>query len=208
MTEKEYIPGVFIFDDLIDTSSMVSSLNQLVVDTCKIKHNFPQKDGHYSTSWISRNQSESCSIYPYTCTQLVYLFYVDYVEPLIRDMIPQKYSGIEWWSNSDNTALGWHVDKDEFTFKTESTVSLPLITIVYYPFVDCKGGDLLVHNESIDPNNFTCYNSRICENATRILPVSNRLLVFRAGFPHCVRPFQGQRRSLIVNPWEKRVKGS
>ena len=87
-------------------------------------------------------------------------------------------------------------------------VSLPLTTIIYYPFVDCQGGDLLIHNESIDPSNYTCYNTKIAENSIKIKPVSNQLIIFRSGYPHCVRPFQGSRRSLILNPWEKRVNGS
>ena len=208
MIKNEIIPGVLLFDDFLENISLASKLNQLVVETCNIKHCFPQDDGHYSTSWISRDQSESCSIYPYKYTSLVYSFYVDFIEKHLSKIIHGQYSGIEWWSNADRTSLGWHVDKDEYIFKHNSIVSLPLTTIIYYPFVDCQGGDLLIHNESIDPSNYTCYNARIAENSIKIKPVSNRLIIFRSGYPHCVRPFQGSRRSLILNPWKKRVNGS
>tara|TARA_Y100000816_G_C25839707_1_gene438888 strand:+ start:55 stop:558 length:504 start_codon:yes stop_codon:yes gene_type:complete len=93
--------------------------------------------------------------------------------------------GYEFWTRLNTCVKGWHRDKDEKLFDEKNMLSFPLCTIIYYPHVDnMKGGELLLGSD-------------------KILPKTNRLVIFAAGIPHNVEDFTGNRTSMMVNPWAK-----
>ena len=78
-------------------------------------------------------------------------------------------------------------DKDEKLFDEKNILSFPLCTIIYYPHVDnLKGGELLLGND-------------------KILPKTNRMVIFASGISHNVENFTGDRISMMVNPWAKSI---
>ena len=80
-----------------------------------------------------------------------------------------------------------HRDKDEKLFDEKNILSFPLCTIIYYPHVDnMKGGELLLGND-------------------KILPRTNRMVIFASGISHNVENFTGDRISMMVNPWAKSI---
>ena len=96
--------------------------------------------------------------------------------------------GYEFWTRLNTCVEGWHRDKDEKLFDEKNMLSFPLCTIIYYPYVDnMKGGELLLGSD-------------------KILPKTNRLVIFAAGIPHNVEDFTGNRISMMVNPWAKVIK--
>ena len=95
--------------------------------------------------------------------------------------------GYEFWTRLNTCVKGWHRDKDEKLFDEENILSFPICTMIYYPYVDnMKGGELLLGSD-------------------KILPKTNRLVIFGAGIPHNVEDFTGNRISMMVNPWAKLI---
>ena len=92
--------------------------------------------------------------------------------------------GYEFWTRLNRCAAGWHRDKDERLYDEQKIVSYPLCTIIYYPHVDMKGGELLLGDD-------------------KILPKTNRMVIFAPGIPHNVEDFTGERISMMVNPWNR-----
>lgn len=95
-----------------------------------------------------------------------------------------SYVGYEFWTRLNRCVGGWHCDKDERLYDEQKIVSYPLCTIIYYPHVDMKGGELLLGND-------------------KILPKTNRMVIFAPGIPHNVEDFTGDRISMMVNPWNR-----
>ena len=95
--------------------------------------------------------------------------------------------GYEFWTRLNTCVEGWHRDKDEKLFDEKNILSFPLCTIIYYPHVDnLKGGELLLGND-------------------KILPKTNRMVIFASGISHNVENFTGDRISMMVNPWAKLI---
>ena len=93
--------------------------------------------------------------------------------------------GYEFWTRLNRCVSDWHCDKDEKLYDEQKIVSYPLCTIIYYPHVDnMRGGELLLGSD-------------------KILPKTNRLVIFAPGIPHNVESFTGDRISMIVNPWNR-----
>ena len=92
--------------------------------------------------------------------------------------------GYEFWTRLNRCVGGWHCDKDERLYDEQKIVSYPLCTIIYYPHVDMKGGELLLGDD-------------------KILPKTNRMVIFAPGVPHNVKDFTGERISMMVNPWNR-----
>ena len=92
--------------------------------------------------------------------------------------------GYEFWTRLNRCVGGWHCDKDERLYDEQKIVSYPLCTIIYYPHVNMKGGELLLGDD-------------------KILPKTNRMVIFAPGIPHNVEDFIGERISMMVNPWHR-----
>ena len=93
--------------------------------------------------------------------------------------------GYEFWTRLNRCVSDWHCDKDEKLYDEQKVVSYPLCTIIYYPHVDnMRGGELLLGSD-------------------KILPKTNRLVIFAPGIPHNVESFTGDRISMMVNPWNR-----
>ena len=93
--------------------------------------------------------------------------------------------GYEFWTRLNRCVSDWHCDKDEKLYDEQKIVSYPLCTIIYYPHVDnMRGGELLLGSD-------------------KILPKTNRLVIFAPGIPHNVESFTGDRISMMVNPWNR-----
>jgi len=95
--------------------------------------------------------------------------------------------GYEFWTRLNRCVGGWHQDKDERLFDEQGVVKFPLCSIIYYPYIDMKGGELLLGSD-------------------KILPKTNRLVIFAAGIPHNVEDFTGNRISMMVNAWDRYVE--
>ena len=93
--------------------------------------------------------------------------------------------GYEFWTRLNRCVSDWHCDKDEKLYDEQKIVSYPLCTIIYYPHVDnMRGGELLLGDD-------------------KILPKTNRMVIFAPGIPHNVEDFTGERISMMVNPWNR-----
>ncbi|MBM3649440.1 MAG: hypothetical protein FJX11_16780 [Alphaproteobacteria bacterium] len=96
--------------------------------------------------------------------------------------------GYEMWRNDSNP--GWHarhVDKDERLYHEKKQFAYPLCSAVYYPVVEgVVGGEFYTDD-------------------ARCFPRTNRLLLFSPGTFHGVSGYSGQRISIGLNPWSRRI---
>ena len=91
--------------------------------------------------------------------------------------------GYELWSHTSGK-LGWHYDKDDILCADKDILQLPLCSTVYYSEASkLRGGELLLGNDLV------------------IVPKPNRLVIFPPGMYHTVKPYEGNRISLLINPW-------
>ena len=91
--------------------------------------------------------------------------------------------GYEFWSHN-GTRPEWHYDKDEKLFTSEGILTHPVCSTVYYTEASkLRGGELILGNDLV------------------IVPKPNRLVIFKPGIYHTVKPFEGNRVSLNINPW-------
>ena len=89
--------------------------------------------------------------------------------------------GCEIWAHY-GTRPEWHQDKDELAGKN-GELKFPLCGIVYYPLIEnLVGGRLLTGSE-------------------QIVPKTNRMVLFSPGILHTVEPYEGNRMSVAINPW-------
>lgn len=91
-------------------------------------------------------------------------------------------TGFEFWSNTSYLP-GWHYDKDEGEFDLTGKNVFPLCSIVYYAHVK----DLV--------------SGRFVTETEKIVPKTNRLLIFSPGIYHTVEPFAGERIAIAINVW-------
>ena len=92
--------------------------------------------------------------------------------------------GYEFWSHNGTKPSGWHYDKDDILCVEEDVYNFPLCSTVYYSEVSkLRGGELLLENDLV------------------IIPKPNRLVIFAPGIYHTVKPYEGKRVSLLINPW-------
>ena len=96
-------------------------------------------------------------------------------------------TGYEFWIQNNSRPSRRRLDKDQQLLKEKGIYSFPLCSIIYYIFVDenLVGGKLDIEDDII------------------ITPKTNRMIIFPPGRYHYVQPFQGQRVSLLINPWDK-----
>lgn len=93
---------------------------------------------------------------------------------------------LEAWTHID-TKPDWHYDKNEELYQATGEFVFPLGSIVYYPVIeDLVDGEFIADGISVQP-------------------VQNRMLVFKPGLKHSVRPYTGTRFSFILNPWPKKI---
>ena len=103
--------------------------------------------------------------------------------------------GYETWTHK-NTRPGsdhhneWHYDKDEVRWERNHRLSVPMFTIVFYLKVDnLNGGKIKL------------------ENGIEIQPRENRMIIFEKRIKHRVEEFTGERHSIIINPWDRKLEG-
>jgi len=106
----------------------------------------------------------------------------------INKYVPLDTSiGYEYWTHVNTRPLDKHQDKDEVAYITKGISRFPMCSSVYYLTVDSLVGGELVFDD------------------VEISAVPNRLVIFKAGLEHFVRPFAGTRVSIAVNPWETKL---
>lgn len=79
-----------------------------------------------------------------------------------------------------------HYDKDEELFRQTGKLSFPLCGIVYYPFINMEGGQIVFPDAGI-----------------AITPKTNRAIFFKGNLLHDGVPFVGTRQSIGINPWRE-----
>ena len=96
-------------------------------------------------------------------------------------------TGYDFWIQNNRRPSRRHLDKDQQLLKEKGIYSFPICSIIYYISVDenLVGGKLDIEDDII------------------ITPKTNRMIIFPPGRYHYVQPFQGQRVSLLINPWDK-----
>jgi hypothetical protein len=93
------------------------------------------------------------------------------------------YIGYEFWTQHNSRPNGWHHDKDESYHANTSKLKFPICSIVYYLIVEnLKGGKLHLEKDIITPE-------------------ENKLIIFAPGVEHYVEEFEGNRCSVLINPW-------
>jgi hypothetical protein len=189
-----------VFDDLIAVPSFIATLAGI----CEQRH--CSEGGNI---WIEmRDQYRiNCSGYPGSSQQIIQEYFESILLGVIRPFEFQ-FSGVEWWCNFNNT-LRWHLDKDETLYYEQQKLSLPLFSTIYYPMVNCHGGELLLHDPTCDPDRLLSgaadpsYDPTLINEIIRIPPRTNRLVLFSPGILHKINDFAGVRYSLAMNIWDK-----
>ena len=128
------------------------------------------------TLWYNLNEDHTFANF---CTSLIHL---------TNEFINiSSCVGYEFWTRLNTCVEGWHRDRDEKLYERENVLSYPLCTILYYPHVkNLTGGQLLLEDDII-------------------MPRTNRMIIFASGMSHNVRDFTGERTSMIINPWSKKL---
>lgn len=95
--------------------------------------------------------------------------------------------GCEYWHHQ-NSAPHWHADIDEKLHAATGVVQTPLCGIVYYPAVNNLVGGAFYTADA------------------RVVPKTNRMVIFERGIEHGVEAFTGSRLSVAMNPWPYKLK--
>lgn len=97
--------------------------------------------------------------------------------------------GYEIWTHNNTRPSGRHTDKDDIYYEITGKEIHPVCTIVYYINVDrfLKNGRLNL------------------ENIATIVPKENRLVIFPPGVWHEVQKYEGERVSIVINPWNSSI---
>ena len=108
-------------------------------------------------------------------------------EPLARNAEKlfdlSEATGFEFWTHN-NTYPDWHYDKDETAFARRKLL-FPICSLVFYAHVEkLNGGELYF------------------QDGTRVLPKSNRQVLFSPGLFHRVSAYHGTRVTMLLNPWK------
>ena len=120
---------------------------------------------------------------------------IKFVHPILK-VVSQyfdltKCSGYEIWQhNKTEGFLPWHHDRDEILYAKKKIASHPVCGIVYYLSIDedLKGGQLLF------------------ENNERVIPKTNRMVLFNGKLLHSVEHYTGRRHSVNINPWNEKYQ--
>ena len=120
---------------------------------------------------------------------------IKFVHPILK-IVSQyfdltKCSGYEIWQhNKTEGFLPWHHDRDEILYAKKKIASHPVCGIVYYLSIDedLKGGQLLF------------------ENNERVIPKTNRMVLFDGTMLHSVEKYTGRRHSVNINPWNEKYQ--
>ena len=96
--------------------------------------------------------------------------------------------GFEVWSHY-NSRTGWHYDKNEKKYHETGVIEYPFCSIIYYPYVDVNliGGIFQT------------------EDGIEVKPRTNRAIIMSSGIKHNVTEFNGERFSLLINPWNRNI---
>ena len=95
--------------------------------------------------------------------------------------------GYELWSQSNTRPKNWHYDKDENLRDTRGIFKFPICSTVYYLVVNnVSGGRLLLDDDIITPK-------------------ENRLVIFPPAIYHYVEKYEGERTSILINPWTSKL---
>lgn len=97
--------------------------------------------------------------------------------------------GYEIWTHNNTRPGGRHTDKDDMYYEITGKERHPVCTIVYYLNVDhfLKDGRLKL------------------DNIATIVPKENRVVIFPPGVWHEVEKYEGDRVSIVMNPWNTLV---
>ena len=104
-----------------------------------------------------------------------------------------KIVGYETWMHNNtrpegDEGDGWHYDRDELSYHVRKLFRFPILSAIFYLKVEnLIGGRLLVEEEKITPK-------------------ENRLVIFGPGRKHAVEEFSGDRVSITVNPWNRKLE--
>ena len=120
---------------------------------------------------------------------------IKFVHPILK-VVSQyfdltKCSGYEIWQhNKTEGFLPWHHDRDEILYAKKKIANHPVCSIVYYLAIDkdLKGGGLLF------------------ENNERVIPKTNRMVLFDGTMLHSVEKYTGRRHSVNINPWNEKYQ--
>ena len=127
--------------------------------------------------------------------KLVQYDQIKFVHPILK--VASHYfdltecSGYEIWQhNKTEGFLPWHHDRDEILYAKKKIASHPVCGIVYYLSIDedLKGGELLF------------------ENNERVIPKTNRVVLFNGKLLHSVEHYTGRRHSVNINPWNEKYQ--
>ena len=127
--------------------------------------------------------------------KLVQYNQIKFVHPILK--VASQYfdltecSGYEIWQhNKTEGFLPWHHDRDEILYAKKKIASYPVCGIVYYLSIDedLKGGQLLF------------------ENNERVIPKTNRMVLFNGKLLHSVEHYTGRRHSVNINPWNEKYQ--
>ena len=188
-----------IYDNFIEDKGLVEDLKR----TCEKHHELKEKLGNdiAQFNWYYNKQHKTIHDYPER--EASYLYIENHLLPKISGLI-EFSSKVEWWCNM-NGYIGWHIDKDEKEFKRTKRYLLPQLSTVFYPYVDCSDGELLVAcNDPIKEGHVGKIDN--FKEKITIKPVENRLVVFSPGLLHRVMPFEGSRYSFAANIWKRSTK--
>ena len=127
--------------------------------------------------------------------KLVQYDQIKFVHPILK--VASQYfdltecSGYEIWQhNKTEGFLPWHHDRDEILYAKKKIASHPVCGIVYYLSIDedLNGGELLF------------------ENNERVIPKTNRMVLFDGTLLHSVEKYTGRRHSVYINPWTEKYQ--
>ena len=171
---------------------------------CLSHHQLRQfMDGSGLFSWLpTQDLSSTARSAHSTKSQAIVQHYLNqHLLPRV-EQFTGSHAGAEWWCNTNND-LDWHIDKDEAEYQRTGCFQLPLLSTVFYPYVSCAGGELLIaDNPPVMPG--SCDDLPDFRSVISIPPVINRLVLFSAGLIHRINPFDGERYSVAVNIWANR----
>ena len=187
-----------VVDQLIDDFSLIGEIKEI----CDAQDRIKIKDNQSQYNWYCKVDGEvfQKTLHAHKQKEVSARYFDNYLIPQLNGLVNEPFE-IEWWCNKNNY-LNWHIDKDESEYKLSRKFIMPIISTVYYPFVDCCDGELLI--ASHDPIR-QGYQGRFPSFETKISipPVRNRLVSFSSGLLHRIMPFIGSRYSFAANIWPK-----
>mgnify|MGYP003640622520 CR=1 FL=1 len=104
-----------------------------------------------------------------------------------------KLVGFEMWTHNNTRPIGdinegWHYDKDEYFYKINKVLRFPIFSAVLYLKIKNLVGGRLVFDDA------------------KVTPKENRLVLFGPGLRHGVEGYSGERVSLNINGWNRKLE--